>query len=351
LKSKLPFKKKKEEEDGEEDVELSDDEGTSTSINATADKTGETDISSLEEAPEDTGASKSLIVKLKAKLASLSKKPKKEDDVSEEEGAEVAPTKGLTPAKKKRIIQVAIVLGLVVFLLSDYIFPPDETVEAPAPAPIKKKYEKKKPAEQAADVKLPEDKPTETEVPTEPQADASVETNVATTPADEAPATEFGEEDPVIIADPGPSDSSLGPTFTDSSKEGDLQLGDSSSADQDTVDADLPATNDDAITDKILEDLEKEAKKSEPRPQITEYVSPPDYEYRGRGLVYNCKGKHWACVDGPSYKSCEDNNSSVKYLKKPIECYPFNVYENQKGCENMQNRMVSSSAKTTFCQE
>ncbi len=119
---------------------------------------------------------------------------------------------------------------------------------------------------------------------------------------------------------------------------------------EDTVDGTITEPSDnESMTDKILEDLEKQVKKEQPKESKKEYVAPPDYEYRGRGMVYNCSGKHWACVDGPSYKSCEDNYSSSKYLKKPIECYPFNVYDNQKGCEAMQNRLVSSNAKTDFC--
>jgi hypothetical protein len=109
-------------------------------------------------------------------------------------------------------------------------------------------------------------------------------------------------------------------------------------------------TNSDSITDQILEDLEKQVETKKPVQIKKEYVSPPDYEYFGRGLVYNCAGKHWACVDAPSYKTCEDNSSSVKYLNKKIECHPFNVYETAKGCQNVQNRMVSSSAKTNFCE-
>jgi hypothetical protein len=111
------------------------------------------------------------------------------------------------------------------------------------------------------------------------------------------------------------------------------------------------STNSETITDQILQDLEKQAKDLPAIPEKKEYVSPPDYEYRGRGLVYNCVGKHWACVDAPSFKSCEENASSVRYLQRPTECHPFNVYETVRGCEDMQNRMVSSSAKTDFCQD
>lgn len=111
------------------------------------------------------------------------------------------------------------------------------------------------------------------------------------------------------------------------------------------------AGGDTDMTEQMLKELEKQTKVNKARTQVTEYAAPPDYEFKGRGLVYNCVGKHWACVDGPSYRRCEDNNSSLKYLKKKSECYPFNVYETQRGCENLQNRMVSSSAKTEFCDE
>jgi hypothetical protein len=111
--------------------------------------------------------------------------------------------------------------------------------------------------------------------------------------------------------------------------------------------------SEDNLTEQILKDLENQAQGKEKAKAAvkTEYVSPPNYENVGRGLVYNCTGKHWACIDGPSYKSCEENASSNKFLTKKTECYPFNVYETQSGCEKMQNRMVSSSAKTEFCSE
>jgi hypothetical protein len=127
----------------------------------------------------------------------------------------------------------------------------------------------------------------------------------------------------------------------------------SETATTDSITGDETKPADDNLTDQILQDLENQAKTTTPeqRPTQTTYIAPPNYENVGRGLVYNCAGKHWACIDGPSYRSCEDNSSSTKYLKKKSECYPFNVYETQGGCEKMQNRMVSSSAKTEFCSE
>jgi len=109
-------------------------------------------------------------------------------------------------------------------------------------------------------------------------------------------------------------------------------------------------SSDGDLTEKILQDLESQTKSSA-QAAPKEYVAPPDYEYPGRGLVYNCKALHWACVDGPSYKTCEENALYLKENNKAPECYPFNVYETSNGCVSMQNRMVSSGASTDFCNE
>lgn len=109
-------------------------------------------------------------------------------------------------------------------------------------------------------------------------------------------------------------------------------------------------SSDGDLTEKILQDLESQTKSSA-QDAPKQYVAPPDYEYPGRGLVYNCKALHWACVDGPSYKTCEENALYLKENNKAPECYPFNVYETSNGCVNMQNRMVSSGASTDFCNE
>ena len=170
--------------------------------------------------------------------------------------------------------------------------------------------------------------------------------------------TEPAVTEPTVVEPTVEEPTDTGPVITESTPEEpsptpdvsvDNTSGESSSS-TDSVEgqtAQTPSETD--VTDKILEDLEKQVNKEQPKEVQKEYVSPPDYEYKGRGLVYNCRGKHWACVDAPSYKSCEDNFSSVGYLKKNKECYPFNVYDTTKGCELMQNRVVSSNAKTDFC--
>jgi hypothetical protein len=272
-------------------------------------------------------------------------------DISDIDEDEEADDDEVVAKKKKnsRILQIVIGAGLIVFLASDYIFPPEEP--AVDPASLLKKRPKPTPKETpntetpSPDTEITEpspDVPTEditSETPTEDmpigepvtEPEPSTDTDVTETPSEPAVEDEPAMTDVPMEEPSGEKPSEFGETTTD------------------TIDGETTVPGEENLTDQILLDLEQQAKAKEVPEPKKEYVSPPDYEYRGRGLVYNCVGKHWACVDAPSYKACEDNASSVKYLNKKTECYPFNVYETVRGCENLQNRMVSSSAKTEFC--
>ena len=79
------------------------------------------------------------------------------------------------------------------------------------------------------------------------------------------------------------------------------------------------------------------------------YTAPPSYTRAGRGLVYNCKGLHWACVDKLSYLQCHENFKWAKRNKKPPECATKNVYASPADCEIVQSHFVSTSEPTPFC--
>jgi hypothetical protein len=347
LKSKFPLGKKPKEEE-EESEEIEDESESSRQDDAT----GVTDISERHDALEN----KSLIHKLKS---ALNKKAK--SDESQGDDAATAAKK-----KKSKIIQLVIVVAVILIIFSDDIIPPEEPVAAPVLKP-RPRPNKKRPVEKTAETS--ESPSTETvEAST---GNSSVDTSVTET-ANESPvevtSTEIPNDTPVETSPENPPVVDETPVVdtptletppvvdipAETSPEGpveDSTISTPSTEITDSVDGNEATAPDENITDQILEDLEKQAKGSRPIDIKKEYVSPPDYDYRGRGLVYNCKGKHWACVDAPSYKTCEDNSSSVKYLNKKTECYPFNIYETERGCGSMQNRMVSSSAKTNFCNE
>ncbi len=172
---------------------------------------------------------------------------------------------------------------------------------------------------------------------TEESASTTVQTDVdtgtSTTSEDNSSAQTATEE------------SSTDSTFIDSSTEEKLD----SNSTSDTVDETVKTENTEDLTEKVLQDLESQVKTTNTVVEQKEYVAPPDYEFVGRGLVYNCIGKHWACVDGASYKICQTNHASIKYLKKSVECFPENVYETQGGCEQTQSRKIISNTKTDFC--
>lgn len=80
-----------------------------------------------------------------------------------------------------------------------------------------------------------------------------------------------------------------------------------------------------------------------------EYVDPPTYDEVGRGLVYNCKGKHWACVDKNSYFACRDNLKWAKGNGKGFECFTKDVYKNENDCRIIQTNFINTNLKTDFC--
>jgi hypothetical protein len=250
---------------------------------------------------------------------------------------------GLSDAEKKRKYLIQGVIGLMlVYLAFDYF------AEEPAPS-----------VSEATQSPAPRAKKTETieETAAEPPvAETAAEPPVVETAA-EPPVVETAVEPPVVETPAEPTVAETPIETPDLNWEGvstsqptDGPTVGGESVVTDSVDGEQVPGADEDLTDKILQDLEKQTK-PQLRRVVRDYVMPPDYEYRGRGLVYNCVGKHWACIDGPSYKSCEDNMASVKFLERKTECYPFNVYEGQRSCELMQGRMVSSGAKTDFCNE
>jgi len=338
IKAKLPSKKKVSDEDLDDidDSSESNQDSTDPGLDA-VDKTGATDISDVEMGEEeDTDRPQTMIDKIKAKLI-----PQKKSDKNSEEGK--------APAKKKinPVVLIVVLAGLGLFLFYEE---EPEVVEQPK---LKKMYDKPK--------KIPKpdaETPAATETPSETVATTGP---VAEEPAVVAePSTEPVAEEPAVVADPstGPvaeepavvADPSTGPVPEEEPVVSDIPpVTSPTDVSADSVDGQVTNTDESSMTDKILEDLEKQVKKDQPKEVKKEYVTPPDYEYKGRGLVYNCAGKHWACVDGPSYKTCENNFSSTTFQKKNIECYPFNVYDTTKSCQLMQNRVVSSNAKTDFC--
>ena len=360
IKSKLPLKKKKVEEENEDSEHSSEVDGDGTEASVLGDKTSLTDVSELSEvASEDVGTQSrpiSLVDKIKSKIISLKKSPEKSDKTEAGDSTGVVKKKGLNP----------VVLGLLVIGLAALWFIEDEkTEQTPTPEasgsfkrPVRKKpvkVEEPKADEPKAEEPKAEEPKAEEPKAEEPKAEEpkaeepKVEEPIAEEPKVEEPIAEEPKAEEPKADEPKAEEPKAEEPKVEEPIAEEPKVEEPVTSSADTVGDGTETSGDGTITDKILEDLEQQVKNEKPKEVIRDYVSPPDYEYRGRGLVYNCAGKHWACVDAPSYKLCENNFSAINYLKKKVECYPASIYETTKGCELMQNRNVSSNQKTDFC--
>tara|TARA_Y100000768_G_scaffold388599_1_gene385484 strand:+ start:23776 stop:25290 length:1515 start_codon:yes stop_codon:yes gene_type:complete len=153
--------------------------------------------------------------------------------------------------------------------------------------------------------------------------------------------TESSNEDPTTL-DSNAMDSDI--SLNDSNEE----LMDEEIIPQPDIQPDISSE----ITKKLLEDLEvklKDEQKAQKTLAVTRPTDPPSYDALGMGLVYNCKGSHWACVEKGSYKTCRENYSWNKNEGIPLECYPVAFLENEYDCALLQQEKIDSVAETNFC--
>jgi cytoskeletal protein RodZ len=90
------------------------------------------------------------------------------------------------------------------------------------------------------------------------------------------------------------------------------------------------------MTSKIAEDIPE--------------APAPSYDQVGRGLVYNCKDKYWACLDKPAFLNCNKNMKWNKSKGNPAECVVQDIYNSDEDCAKIQKYNVSSNTTTGFCQ-
>lgn len=261
-------------------------------------------------------------------ISESKKKNLKNDE--EEEGEEEDQN---AKKEKKKKITYAVVGVLIITLLGwDYIFPP--VPEAPAPIKrVKKKRKKREPKKQLKK----ETKKQET-IKEETKAEVKVSPVIETKPElkiETKPELKVKKEEKVVDVPPGtalglPSKKEIVIEPTPIKKLGEA--------------------------DEIVSTVKKKSKPSlinmvSKIEKEVEYVAPPSYERSGRGLVYNCSKKHWACVDKFSYLTCRENASWSKENEKSPECMTKNVYSSVEDCHTIQRHFIESSEATTFCTE
>lgn len=108
--------------------------------------------------------------------------------------------------------------------------------------------------------------------------------------------------------------------------------------------------------DQLIDNVEEKEKAPEKKPSLADKIveeevqtPPPPYDVLGRGLVYNCKDKFWACIDKPNYVVCNKNMKWNKSKGNSQECVIQNVYGSDEDCIKVQKFYVSSNQPTDFC--
>ncbi len=116
-------------------------------------------------------------------------------------------------------------------------------------------------------------------------------------------------------------------------------------------------SNLDQRLDQLIDNVEKKEDPVATTPSMEDkivqeeaYIAPPAYNLLGRGLVYNCKDKYWACIDKPSYVACNKNLKWHTAKGNAKECVVQNVYSSEEDCIKVQKYNVSVNQATSFCQ-
>lgn len=268
-------------------------------------------------------------------------------------------------AKKSKIIRIVVILAVAFFALDEFMSEPTVDVvpetTAPKMSPLKRAMlEEKKKQEEAAQ-KAAESDGTETLENTDlsDSADESIsqteETEEPEVMVEQTPvATPYFEES-VSEPEPEPEVAQVEvPPETPAKvlkQEDEVAIVPTPKPMMDEDDNEKKESSLDMLmkavdkSEKMTESTMKEgASRSDPS-----YIEPPNYLRSGRGLVYNCKENHWACVDKFSYFTCFENQKWNEENSQSSECVTRDVYASASDCAAIQKFYVNKPEPTDFC--
>ncbi len=78
---------------------------------------------------------------------------------------------------------------------------------------------------------------------------------------------------------------------------------------------------------------------------------PPRYEFKGRGLVYNCEKSYWACVNEKNYMQCAQHQKNNTEKKIKISCATREVYFSMDDCAKGQLLKIHNGEKPVECNQ
>ena len=70
----------------------------------------------------------------------------------------------------------------------------------------------------------------------------------------------------------------------------------------------------------------------------------------GAYLIYDCKERHFACVNEESYKLCQDNRKK-SFIRKHSHhrCAPLKKFDQQANCFKVQMNLIEKNPDKRFC--
>jgi len=275
-----------------------------------------------------------------------------EDKVEEEIAAiedEEASEKDSKPKDQKKMIIRAVIILAIAYLIVDQLFltnPPEKTPETTVP-PIAKKNKNPIPETATPTEVVAEPTPVSEATPAaqatlvseNPENSAVKEVPIAPTPLPEATMVPEVTPAPLPTIEATPISQETPEVKVELKPELNSGIGE-----------DVKKNKKDDLGTKLNEMAEAEVPPVSKKLEVKEYVAPPSYENRGRGLIYNCKGKHWACVDKESYLICRKNEIWQRSINKLPECSARNVYSSIDDCKIVQTHNINTAVKTDFCQ-
>lgn len=333
LKSKLPLKKGGDDDEYDEEDDEFEENTSKVNVN-----------------PEDLEEDEDSETLTDIATPNSSNDDDEDDDDDEEEDEDEDDKK----AKQKTWIIRGAIIVLVAILAADFLMPTDDNTVPEVP-PVKRKKRrrpkrKRKPVESSqaakADVAKKEPAPVATVVATPvPTPKPTVAPTPAPTAAPTPEPTPFKVAEPIAQAPAIPPETPNKPIEIEVKNT--LSLGENTGKAKPSLSMDEQVDN---IlkkgTDKTTQDKMNGSEIIDPK---MDYVAPPNYKRLGRGLVYNCIGKHWACVDKFSFFQCLENTKWSTANKKNPECVTNNVYASDEDCGVVQTHYINTRAATEFC--
>lgn len=315
-----------------------------------------------------TDLKKSLPESLRNKLGGADNSGEEEESDEVETDSNVVADSSSEEEKKKKmksmIIKVIIILGLGYFALDEFVLKgmqqeSENEIVAQAPKKAKK-----------AQITTEEVPPADTTVssegtpPVEAPGDAPVEAPVTESDSSSTAVSEAPPIENINVLEKTEETTSSGPVAqveAQPAAQPEEQVVSETRIGESSVDQKL-----DQLVDNVEETATTNPIEEIKIPSSDEVVAPPSmaskivegvvetpppaYDQVGRGLVYNCKDKFWACLDKPAYVTCNKNQKWNKSKGHAIECAVADIYSSEEDCAKIQKYNVSTNASTAFCQ-